>query len=100
MLLWAFGRRDRYRVSGESMRPTLEPGDYVLADPRAEASVGDVVVARHPWRSDAILIKRVAAIEDGALDLRGDAPHASTDSRTIGRVPVARLLGRVTTRIH
>jgi nickel-type superoxide dismutase maturation protease len=102
LLLWALGRRVRYRVSGESMSPGLRSGDEVLVNPRAyrrrPPRAGDVVVARHPWRSDVRLIKRVASVtSSGALVLRGDNPDAlaSTDSRTLGALPLSALEGRV-----
>jgi nickel-type superoxide dismutase maturation protease len=81
------------------MLPTLEPDDEVLIAPRREARVGDVVVARHPFRSDAVLIKRLDAYDErGNAVLLGDNPTESTDSRTLGAVPPDRILGPVTSR--
>ena len=40
---WGFAR-----VRGDSMRPTLRPGDRLLLSYRREAKAGDVVVARLP----------------------------------------------------
>ncbi|RME41320.1 MAG: nickel-type superoxide dismutase maturation protease [Caldilineae bacterium] len=103
LLLWLFRRRRRFRVNGDSMRPLLEPGDEVLVDPRAyrrtPPQIGDVVIARHPFRRDVRLIKRVTKVLDGdRYELRGDNPAASTDSRTFGAVPRRHLLGKVTAR--
>lgn len=83
------------------MEPTFRHGDFVLVDPRAytKASprVGDVVVCRHPKRSDMSLIKRVAEVDaSGRLTLLGDNPEQSTDSRTLGAVPTEHVIGRVT----
>ncbi len=78
------------------MLPTLEPGAIVLVDPRRSPQVGDVVVARHPFERDTVLVKRVEGMTPHALDLRGDAPEESTDSRSYGALPRDRLLGVVT----
>lgn len=85
------------------MAPLLEPGDEILIDPRAyrrrRPRPGDIVVARHPYRTDVRLIKRVAAVsEDGTCTLTGDNPTESTDSRTFGAIPHTYILGRVTCR--
>ena len=80
------------------MEPVLRDGDIVLADPRRAPRVGDVVVCRHPHETELVVVKRVAAITDAGLVLHGDAPHASTDSRSYGPVPHELLLGVVTCR--
>jgi hypothetical protein len=41
------------------------------------------------------LVKRVAALTPGGVDVRGDHPAASTDSRTFGPVPPALMVGPV-----
>lgn len=104
LLLWGLRLRRRYRVTGSSMLPTLTQGQQVLVDPRAYRNrspvPGEVVVVRHPHRSDMKLIKRVASVEPGGgLRVVGDNPAASTDSRTLGIVPPQLLLGRVQCRL-
>jgi nickel-type superoxide dismutase maturation protease len=94
--LWARGRRRRLRVEGESMVPTVQPGQYVLYEPDATPAVGDVVVARHPSQSIDI-VKRVGAIDSvGLVELTSDNGSVGTDSRTFGRIEVGDVLGRVT----
>ena len=44
------------------------------------------------------MVKRVRSVEGGAVDVRGDNPGASTDSRHFGPVPRANLAGRVVYR--
>jgi nickel-type superoxide dismutase maturation protease len=99
LLLWALGRRFRVRVRGASMEPTLLDGDEVLvathAYRRRRPNPGDVVLTRHPIQSDIKTIKRVSTVDESGLTLLGDNPAASTDSRSYGRVPLDRLLGRV-----
>jgi nickel-type superoxide dismutase maturation protease len=103
LLFWLLRFRKRFRVTGTSMAPLLQPGDEVLVDPRAYKQVvprvGDVVVSRHPYRVDVRLVKRITAIfEDGRCLLAGDNPSDSTDSRSFGAVAPQQILGRVISR--
>ena len=97
LLAWALRRRRRFRVAGRSMCPTLAPGDLVFLAPHRVPQVGDLVVARHPSRTDQWWVKRVAERREGdRLWLVGDNPSESTDSRTQGAVPPALVRGTVT----
>jgi nickel-type superoxide dismutase maturation protease len=58
-------RHVRVIVTGESMRPALRPGDWVLARRGARVRPGHIVVARHPADPDLLIVKR-AARRDGA----------------------------------
>jgi nickel-type superoxide dismutase maturation protease len=103
LLLWLLRFRKRFRVTGTSMAPLLQPGDEVLVDPHAyqpaAPCVGDVVVSRHPYRADVRLVKRITAIlEDGRCLLEGDNLSDSTDSRSFGAVAPQQILGRVVSR--
>lgn len=87
------------------MVPLLEPGDEVLVNPRAyrqrSPRPGDIVVARHPYRTDLRLIKRIAEVlDDGRCVLEGDNLTESTDSRVFGAIPPERIAGRVTSRFR
>jgi nickel-type superoxide dismutase maturation protease len=104
LLLWLLRFRRRFRVTGSSMLPLLQPGDEVLVDPHAYKQivpqVGDIVVSRHPYRVDVRLVKRVTAIlSDGRCVLEGDNPSDSTDSRSFGAVTLQHILGRVVSRL-
>jgi nickel-type superoxide dismutase maturation protease len=93
----------RVAVEGRSMAPALRPGDWLLVDPlayqEAGPAVGDIVVAPDPREPTRLLVKRVGGIAaDGSLELRGDAPDASTDSRTFGLLPAAAVTGRAWAR--
>ena len=103
-LLWAFRRRLRLRVSGDSMLPTLIAGDLVLVDGAAYRHdlpvPGDVVVVRHPYQKDLIIIKRMSAVTaEGRIIVHSDNPRAGSDSRQFGALAPARLIGRVTARL-
>lgn len=85
---------DVVEVQGGSMAPTLAAGDWLLIERRSYGRrlprVGEVVLAPDPRDPARELIKRVAAVDDtaGTVELRGDAPEASTDSRAFGAVPI------------
>lgn len=100
ILLWVLRLRKRQRVTGASMLPGLKAGDEVLLNPRdTRPCVGDIVVARDPRQPERKMIKRVTAVDErGWLDLRGDNPAQSTDSRTFGLVSPELVVGRVTSR--
>jgi nickel-type superoxide dismutase maturation protease len=81
------------------MAPTLQPGDWLLVDPDAyreePPTTGDLVLVPDPRQPSRLLVKRVAQIDpDEWLRLAGDAPEASTDSRTFGSVDPATVAGR------
>lgn len=78
------------------MAPALKSGDVVLIDPKAKGSVGDIVVAHHPYKKSIRLMKRVEMIdESGRYTLKGDNPESSTDSRTFGSVAASDITGKV-----
>ena len=99
----------RVAVSEDSMRPAIEPGDWLLVDTtgRRWPRPGSVVVFREP-DSGELAIKRVGArsghvhVEQGVLELApgeawlvGDHDDHSRDSRTYGPVSFDRFVGRV-----
>lgn len=80
-------------VRGPSMEPALWAGDRLVAVwlPRRVLRLvrpGDVVVVADPADPDHRVVKRVHAVLDGRIDVRGDAPDRSTDSRTWGSLPL------------
>jgi nickel-type superoxide dismutase maturation protease len=96
----ALGLLTRVQVAGDSMLPTLVPGDRLLVlrfVHRRGLRPGRIVTVRDP-RAEAegrVLIKRIAALEAEGATLVGDNPAASTDSRTFGPVPVTSITGTV-----
>jgi nickel-type superoxide dismutase maturation protease len=82
------------------MSPTLEPGDWLLADPDAYVGatpvVGDLVLVPDPREPSRLLVKRVAEVHDEGreLSLIGDSHDASTDSRAFGSVSTSTVQGR------
>ena len=108
----------RVAVVEASMRPAIEPGDWLLVDPRVQRwpAPGSVVVFREP-DTDELAIKRVAAgpgervsFAEGYLVLGEDEAWLTADadsevttelgfgdprdSRNYGPVPLELLVGR------
>jgi signal peptidase I len=110
-------RRSLMRVRGLSMRPTLREGDMVLTVPLPPVSgerplhgsaweirrrlirPGTLVVLSEPGLREHLIIKRITGITPDGVEVVGDDPGWSIDSRTFGTVPhrdVRRLvLGKV-----
>lgn len=100
MALYFLGRRKVFLVEGDSMIPTLANGDKVLVRPAVSVTVGDLVVAKHPYRSDVKVVKRVGNVSgDGRLTLVGDNPTESSDSRTFGTVSIESIIGNVVSKL-
>ena len=98
--LWLLRRYRRFRVTGDSMLPSLSAEQEVLVDPaaytQARPEPGDVVVAYHPQQTELRIIKRIEFVEaDGRCYLKGDNSNISGDSRQFGLVPLALLAGKV-----
>ena len=102
----------RVAVAEWSMAPALEPGDWLITDPRVRdwPPPGAVVLLREPG-SGELVVKRVVArapatvatefgpmpLDEGEAWVEGDAA-ASHDSRHYGPVPRDRLVARVVIR--
>lgn len=94
---WGFAR-----VHGDSMRPTLRPGDRLLLSYRRTPREGDLVVARLP--DGTVATKR--AVERRTTEtgrpgwwLLSDNPAQGVDSRRLGAVGDEDLLAVVLMRI-
>ncbi len=92
-----------YEIAGNSMLPTLSPGDFVIVDRaayRARApQPGELVLAQDPRDARRTLVKRVVRRDPaGRLWLSGDNPAESTDSRAFGAIPAALIVGQVAWR--
>jgi nickel-type superoxide dismutase maturation protease len=96
LLLFFCGRRQLLKVQGESMLPHLGTEDRVLVNQRRRPQPGDVVVAWHPRKPGVRLIKRMHGMDANGMHLLGDNPSASTDSRQLGPIPSALLIGVAT----
>ena len=100
LLLFFLGRRRLFQVEGDSMLPALQPKQRLLVKLRSHGglspSPGTVVVCHHPSDLNLVITKRVWQSNDGWLELRGDNPAASSDSRQFGQVSLEQVIGEVT----
>ncbi|MGW3725075.1 nickel-type superoxide dismutase maturation protease [Streptomyces sp. NPDC000851] len=82
-------------VTGPSMVPTLFHGDRLVVRYGARIRPGDVVVLRHPFQQDLLVVKRAAERREGGWWVLGDNAYAGGDSTDYGTVPEELVLGRV-----
>ncbi|MET7681035.1 nickel-type superoxide dismutase maturation protease [Streptomyces sp. NPDC005423] len=81
-------------VTGPSMVPTLLHGDLLVVQYGARIRPGDIVVLRHPFQQDLLVVKRAAERRDGAWWVLGDNAYAGGDSTDYGAVPEDLVLGK------
>jgi nickel-type superoxide dismutase maturation protease len=103
VLLWLARQRRRFRVTGLSMLPLLQPGDEILVNCKAyqhqPPQPGDIIVAQHPYKPQTRIVKRVVEVRpDGSCFVQGDNLVESTDSREFGWMSAQQILGQVTSR--
>lgn len=99
-IAYFLGRREIFLVEGDSMLPILKDGDYVFINPHAQPNVGDIVLARHPFKQSVKIIKRVAEISpEGKFTLLGDNLAESTDSRSFGALAAKNILGKAESKL-
>ncbi len=95
------GQLQGFEIEGDSMHPTFKTGDRVLIDDRSMLHIGDIVVAHHPFKASVKIVKRIESLEkDGSLNLIGDNPNESSDSRGFGSVKRDDVIGKVVFRLR
>ncbi|MGW5367187.1 nickel-type superoxide dismutase maturation protease [Streptomyces sp. NPDC004009] len=85
-------------VTGPSMVPTLRHGDRLLLRYGAAVRPGNVVVLRHPFQQDLLVVKRAVERREGGWWVLADNPYAGGDSTDYGVVPDELVLGRALLR--
>jgi nickel-type superoxide dismutase maturation protease len=89
----------RVAVAEDSMRPTLLPGDWLIARRTRRIRAGQVVLAWHPSRDGLLLVKRAARRVDGGWWLASDNPGGgAVDSARFGPVPAEKIVAVVLVR--
>ncbi|MFI5616327.1 nickel-type superoxide dismutase maturation protease [Streptomyces sp. NPDC051567] len=88
-------------VAGPSMVPTLLDGDRLLVRYGAAVRPGHVVVLRHPFQQDLLVVKRAAGRRPGGWWVLGDNPYNRTgDSTDYGTVPEELVLATAVLRFR
>ena len=87
----------RVRISGDSMWPTYPEGTEfeLLPNDSNPPSIGDVIIANHPFHPNIQIVKRIQSIDGEMVFLIGDNPDptASEDSHNFGRIHLDAILG-------
>ncbi|QQG43004.1 MAG: S26 family signal peptidase [Candidatus Daviesbacteria bacterium] len=83
----------RFTVLGNSMLPTLKPGQDILIfswfiNPKA----GDIVAIKMGGKE---IIKRIQSLDDRLIFVMGDNEKMSTDSRHFGPIKKEEIIGQV-----
>jgi inner membrane protease subunit 1 len=94
---------ERLQIAGESMVPTLAPGDRVLLLRQLSRwwpviRQGDLVALVDPRSTGRVVVKRVAGVDGPKVTVLGDNASHSTDSRHFGPVDRRAVRGRVVYR--
>jgi nickel-type superoxide dismutase maturation protease len=87
-------------VHGPSMVPTLRHGDQLLVQYGAQVKAGDVVVLRHPFQQDLLVVKRAVELRESGWWVLGDNAYAGGDSTDYGAVPEELVLAKVWARFR
>jgi nickel-type superoxide dismutase maturation protease len=103
----AFPRVRTIAVSGNSMSPTYNDGDWLLfrelkvgnSSP-LDYLVGKVVVIERESYPGVHFIKRIVRLENEGYWVEGDNRDSSTDSRTWGTLGAAEIVGVILLRYH
>lgn len=80
------------------MTPTLLPGDRVVAVGWRRPRANELVATRDPRHRQRVIVKRVVAVDGDGIEVAGDNPDCSTDSRHFGPIPWPLVVGRVVYR--
>ena len=88
--------RIEVRIHGNSMWPTFRDGDTIEANTETTPQIGDVVIAKHPWK-DLHIVKRVKHIQADGYFLEGDNPDptGTEDSHNFGAIPESLIIAAI-----
>lgn len=99
------GRFGTVKVTGASMAPTFNDGDWLLVrwfdgpllNNSGDSLIGKVVIVEREERPGIFLVKRLQKTHGGIYWVQGDGQE-STDSRTWGWIPGNEIVGVVILR--
>ncbi len=80
------------------MEPTLRDGDWLIYKPLKfiqynQLNSGSIILLKHPKEPNKIIIKRIFSEKSYGIDVRGDNPLSSTDSRQFGLIQKESIIG-------
>ena len=85
------------------MFPTLMHGDSLIMKKFKTndrlPSVGTIVVAKHPFKKNLLIIKRVIKRNPSSIYIAGDNPEFSSDSSDFGEIDKSLIVGEITSSI-
>lgn len=91
ILLDSLEHNIRVEIIGDSMLPTFLNGETRIFQliQNIELNVGDIVLAKHPFKKNIKIVKRITKInKSSSVFLEGDNPslNETSDSRSFGYV--------------
>ena len=81
-----------FKVSGQSMTPTISDGQYVIVRKKRSYRINDIIVFVHDNRH---YVKRIQSIHHDGYFVLGDCFSSSVDSRTMGLINSKDIIGSV-----
>ena len=85
-----------FDVKGNSMFPTLKDGDSICFEKfnHHRIEVNDIIVCKHPFKTDFNIIKRVTKIKEKKLFIEGDNKEISSseDSHNFGYININKVI--------
>lgn len=76
------------------MLPLLKEGDVIFTQKTDQLKLGDIVVAKHPFK-DQVIVKQIQDASASGYELAGMNTEESTDSRNLGLFKSEMIVGKV-----
>lgn len=87
-----------FKVTGNSMSPSFNDGDFVLGLTKfISPKIGQVVVVQHSLYGR--IIKRISCVQKDGILLAGDNPDEGVSTEAMGRIEQDKITARVIWRI-
>ena len=87
----------RFKVSGDSMLPTLKNGQQIIAEKIScrflNPKIGDIIILKNS--SNINLVKRITKKDGGNYFIEGDNKEKSTDSKNFGPIQKNDILAKI-----
>ena len=96
LFLVAIGLRKYCRVSGESMQPTINNGDFLIyksyRKEKDQIKKGQLIIIFHPINKEMLIVKRILSLSQEGLEVIGDNLSHSSDSRKFGVIDFSKII--------